>query len=105
MQSTVRILALAFFLCLFGFGARLASAASDEGLLLAQARQGGQQQGGQQQGQQQGGQQGGQVGNNPCVQSNQRCVMMCAGNGNCVNNCNNAFAMCMQQRGGQGGGS
>ena len=41
-------------------------------------------------------------GGNACVQSHQRCVMMCAGNGACVNNCNIGFAMCQQQ---QGGGS
>lgn len=63
--------------------------------------QGGQPQGGPPQGgQPQGGQ--GQIGNNPCVQSHQRCAMMCAGNGACVNNCNIGFAMCQQQ---QGGGS
>ena len=70
-----------------------------------QGGQRGQQQGGQppqQQPpqQQQGGQQ--QIGNNSCVQSHQRCAMMCAGNGTCVNNCNIGFAMCQQQ---QGGGS
>ena len=73
--------------------------------------QGGQKQGGQRQGQQQGGQQqqqqggmpqGQQGGNNSCVQSYQRCVMMCAGVGNCVNNCNIGYSVCQQQ---QGGGS
>ncbi|MYL83026.1 hypothetical protein GTA51_07735 [Desulfovibrio aerotolerans] len=64
-------------------------------------QQGGQQQGGQQQGGQQQQQQQ-QIGNNSCVQSHQRCAMMCAGNGTCVNNCNIGFAMCQQQ---QGGGS
>ncbi|KHK00464.1 hypothetical protein NY78_4120 [Desulfovibrio sp. TomC] len=46
--------------------------------------------------------QGQQGGNNSCVQSYQRCVMMCAGVGNCVNNCNIGYAVCQQQ---QGGGS
>ena len=78
----------------------------------AQLQQGGQKQGGQRpQGQQQGGQQqqqqggmpqGQQGGNNSCVQSYQRCVMMCAGVGNCVNNCNIGYSVCQQQ---QGGGS
>jgi len=53
------------------------------------------QQGGAPQGQQQGG------GANACMQSHQRCVMMCAGVGNCVNNCNIGYSVCMQQQGGR----
>ncbi|MHC1789550.1 hypothetical protein [Solidesulfovibrio sp.] len=61
------------------------------------------QQGGQQGGKQGGmppQQQGGQGANNSCVQSYQRCVMMCAGVAACVNNCNIGYAVCQQQGGG-----
>jgi len=99
------------------------AAAAEEGLLVAQMQgQGGMQrqqgmpqgQPGGQQGMPQGqpggmqpAQPGGQGGNNSCTQSYQRCVMMCAGQGTCVNNCNIGYAMCTQQggQGGQRGGS
>jgi hypothetical protein len=60
------------------------------------------------QGQQGGmmGQPGGQGGNaNNCTQSYQRCVMMCAGVANCINNCNIGYALCSQPQGGRPGGS
>jgi hypothetical protein len=48
----------------------------------------------------QGGPPGGPPpGGNPCVQSHQRCLMVCGGVGPCVNNCNVGFAMCMQRGG------
>ena len=95
------------WICALVFGSLLACSlwvvspaqAAGEGWQVAQYPQGGQQQGGQKQGGQRQGQQG---GNNSCVQSYQRCVMMCAGVGNCVNNCNIGYAVCQQQ---QGGGS
>ena len=94
--------------------------AGDQGMVVAQwqqpqqqggqrpqGQQGGQRPQGQQQQQGQPQQQGmpqqqGGPANNSCVQSYQRCVMMCAGVGNCVNNCNIGYAVCQQQ---QGGGS
>lgn len=90
------------------------AAAAEEGLLVAQmqGQQGGMQrqqgmpqgQPGGQQGMPQGQPGGQQGGNNSCTQSYQRCVMMCAGQGTCVNNCNIGYAACTQQ-GGQRGGS
>lgn len=66
------------------------------GILLAQAPPGGQPPGGQPQG---GQPQGGQAqGGDPCLPSYQKCVMMCAGAGNCVNNCNLGYAACQQNR-------
>ncbi len=62
------------------------------GIVLAQAPPGGQPPGGQPQG-----------GGDPCLPSFQKCVMMCAGVGNCVNNCNLGYAACQQNRGGGGG--
>jgi hypothetical protein len=118
------VILLAGSLCVFaGFGAAPAAQAADQGVVLAQWQQPGMQQGGQQQGGQQRGQQGGQQrgqqggqtqgqqglpqgqpggapANNSCVQSYQRCVMMCAGVVNCVNNCNIGYAVCQQQGGG-----
>jgi hypothetical protein len=48
---------------------------------------------------------GGQGGNDPCMQSYQRCVMMCAGAGTCVNNCNLGYAACQSNnKQPQGGG-
>ncbi len=93
--------------------------AGDTGLLLAQqgptgmppGGQGGkrQPQGAQQQGQPGGMQQPAQPGAggdaNACMQSYQRCVMMCAGVANCINNCNVGYAVCTQPQGGRPGGS
>ncbi|WP_428568508.1 MAG: hypothetical protein ACP59X_09550 [Solidesulfovibrio sp. DCME] len=42
---------------------------------------------------------------NGCMQSYQRCVMMCAGVANCINNCNVGYAVCTQPQGGRPGGS
>jgi len=64
------------------------------GTLVAQAQPQGGMPGGQ------GGMQGGQ-GGDPCMPSYQRCVMMCAGVGNCVENCNMGYAACQQQRQGK----
>jgi hypothetical protein len=118
MRKCFVAILLAGSLCAFaGFGAAPAAQAADQGVVLAQwqqqpgMQQGGQQQGGQQRGPQGGqpqGQQGGQPqgqpggapANNSCVQSYQRCVMMCAGVVNCVNNCNIGYAVCQQQGGG-----
>ena len=107
--------------CSLWMAAPAMAAGADQGWQMAQynpQQQGGMQQGGKQGGQQggmqgqqgsmQGGQQGGMQGqpggqgggNNSCVQSYQRCVMMCAGNGSCVNNCNIGYAVCQQQGGG-----
>jgi len=95
-------------LCLGLWGNVAPAAAAGEALVAQWQGQGGQRprgpQGGAPQGQPpapQGQPGGGGVGNNPCVQSHQRCVMICAGVGNCVNNCNAGYAMCMQQRGGR----
>ncbi len=62
-------------------------------------------QGGMMQPGQQGGMQPGGQGGNSCTQSYQRCVMMCAGVANCINNCNVGYAMCTnsQKKGPQGG--
>lgn len=82
--------------------------------MMQQGGQGGmrQQQGMQpQQGMPQG-QQGGMTGQpaqggnaNNCTQSYQRCVMMCAGVANCINNCNIGYAVCSQPQGARPGGS
>jgi hypothetical protein len=93
-------------------GAMPAQAAGGDLLLAQQGPQGGMQQRqgmppqqqGLPQGQQQGMPQGQGGANNSCTQSYQRCVMMCAGVGTCVNNCNIGYAVCNQQ-GGRGGGS
>ena len=101
---TTTLLAGVFFLFLFACAKATPAAAGD--LLLAQGpmMQGGQQpgnrMGGGQPGQPMGGGQGG--GNNSCMQSYQRCVMICAGVANCINNCNVGYAMCTQQGGGGG---
>ncbi|WP_300163787.1 hypothetical protein [Solidesulfovibrio sp.] len=42
---------------------------------------------------------------NACMQSYQRCVMVCAGVANCINNCNVGYAVCTQPQGGRPGGS
>lgn len=103
-RGTVGAAVLALFLCALGWAAPVA--ASGDGLLLAQGQpmMQGQQGGMRQQGGMPQGQQGGQGGSDACMQSYQRCVMMCAGVGNCVNNCNIGYAVCTQQ-GGKGGGS
>jgi hypothetical protein len=126
MGMRIRFLAVAMAgaLCFLAeVGPTPVAQAGDQGMVVAQwqqpgmQQQGGQrpqgqqgQQGGQRQGQPQQGQpqqqgmpqQQGGPANNSCVQSYQRCVMMCAGVGNCVNNCNIGYAVCQQQ---QGGGS
>ncbi|EFL51815.1 hypothetical protein DesfrDRAFT_1350 [Solidesulfovibrio fructosivorans JJ]] len=96
---TTTLLAGVLFLFLFAFATATPAAAGD--LLLAQGppMQG--------QGRPMGG--GGGGGNNSCMQSYQRCVMICAGVANCINNCNVGYAACTQQGGGgrpggQGGG-
>ena len=118
MGMRIRFLAVAMAgaLCfLVEVGPTPVAQADDQGMVVAQWQQPGmQQQGGQRPQGQQGGQRQGQPqqqgmpqqpggpANNSCVQSYQRCVMMCAGVGNCVNNCNIGYAVCQQQ---QGGGS
>lgn len=91
------ILVLALACCVIGvWGPWAAAASGGDGVLLAQ---------GPPPGAPPGGGPGGGAGNNPCVQSHQRCVALCAGNGTCVNNCNMGFAACMQQQqGGRPGG-
>ena len=121
MRNRFLAAAVAGALCLVvEFGPTPAAQAGDQGMMVAQGQQP-QQQGGQRPQGQQGGQrpqgqqqqqgqpqqqgmpqQQGGPANNSCVQSYQRCVMMCAGVGNCVNNCNIGYAVCQQQ---QGGGS
>lgn len=97
--------------CSLWMAAPAAAGGTDGSWQVAQAPQQGGPPGMQQGGQrgQQPPQQGGQPpagapqapgGNNSCVQSYQRCVMMCAGNGTCVNNCNIGYAVCQQQGGG-----
>ncbi|MGE4539319.1 MAG: hypothetical protein AB7D37_19795 [Desulfovibrio sp.] len=92
---TTTLLAGVFFLFLFAFAMATPATAGD--LLLAQGPpmqgQSGRPMGG-------GGQGGGQ---NSCMQSYQRCVMICAGVANCINNCNVGYAMCTKQGGGGGG--
>jgi hypothetical protein len=104
----VALLALNLTLCF-----ALPASAGGEPQLLAQQGPGmmqpGQQQGGmrQPQGQPAAPQQPGQPagGNNACMQSYQRCVMVCAGVANCINNCNVGYAVCTQPQGGRPGGS
>ena len=87
----------------FGLAAAPASAGQTPLLLAQQGPMGmppGQQQGGNRQ-QPQGmpqGQPGGNA-NNSCMQSYQRCVMMCAGVANCINNCNVGYAVCTNPQG------
>ena len=76
--------------------------AGEAPLLLAQQGPMGMQQGNRQQqnmpqGMQQGQPQGGNA--NSCTQSYQRCVMMCAGVANCINNCNVGYAVCTNPQG------
>ncbi|EHJ47100.1 hypothetical protein DFW101_1089 [Solidesulfovibrio carbinoliphilus subsp. oakridgensis] len=81
--------------------------AQGPGMMQGQPPQGQQGMQRQPQGQQgmQPAQPGGQGGNDPCMQSYQRCVMMCAGVGNCVNNCNLGYAACQgNNKQPQGGG-
>ncbi|WP_029459917.1 hypothetical protein [Solidesulfovibrio alcoholivorans] len=94
---------VALFVLTLAFGLAAAPAhAGDAPLLLAQqgpmGMQPGQQQGNRQQ---QNMPQGGQGGNtnNSCMQSYQRCVMMCAGVANCINNCNVGYAVCTNPQG------
>lgn len=42
---------------------------------------------------------------NGCMQNYQRCVMMCAGVANCINNCNVGYAVCTNPQGPRPGGS
>jgi hypothetical protein len=83
----------------FGLAATPASAGQTPLLLAQQGPMGmppGQQQGGNRQ--QPQGQAGGNA-NNSCMQSYQRCVMMCAGVANCINNCNVGYAVCTNPQG------
>lgn len=80
----------------------------DQGQLLAQGPPGGMQgQPGMQrpQGQPGGMQPAAPGGASSCNESYQRCVMMCAGVGDCVNNCNMGYAVCTQQQKSPGGGA
>ena len=102
---------VALFALTLAYGLAAAPAwAGDTPLLLAQQGPMGMQQGNRQpqggmqgqpqggmQGQPQGGMQGGNA--NSCTQSYQRCVMMCAGVANCINNCNVGYAVCTNPQG------
>ena len=95
MGRRIPFIAISFVaaLCILaGFGATPRVFAGDQGFVLAQGPPGGPPPGAPPQGAPGG------AGGNACIQSHQRCVMMCAGVGNCVNNCNIGFAMCQQQQ-------